>query len=83
MPPAVRERPPAHGRLDLRVKDVDFGSGEIRVRRAKRARDRVTVLPGSLTAELQRHLDRVQRVHRRDLAGGAGKVRAEVARRGV
>ncbi|HEX2217629.1 MAG TPA: integron integrase [Gemmatimonadales bacterium] len=59
--------------LELRVKDLDFAAGEIRVRRAKGARDRVTMLPGALTAELQRHLDRVRRLHQRDLARGAGK----------
>ena len=59
--------------LQLRIKDVDFAGGEIRVRRAKGAKDRVTVLPGALTAELHRHLERVRRLHQRDLAGGAGK----------
>ena len=59
--------------LQLRVKDVDFAGGEIRVRRAKGAKDRVTVLPGALTAELERHLECVRRLHQRDVAGGAGK----------
>ena len=59
--------------LELRVKDVDFAGGEIRVRRAKGGKDRVTVLPGALTAELQRHLDRVRRLHEGDLARGSGK----------
>lgn len=59
--------------LELRVKDVDFAGGEIRVRRAKGAKDRVTMLPGALTAELQRHLETVRRLHQRDLARGAGK----------
>ena len=58
--------------LELRVKDVDFAGGEIRVRRAKGAKDRVTVLPGALTAELQRHLEQVRGLHRRDLARGSG-----------
>jgi integron integrase len=59
--------------LQLRVKDVDFAGGEIRVRRAKGAKDRVTMLPGALTGELQRHLERVRRLHQCDLARGAGK----------
>jgi integron integrase len=59
--------------LQLRVKDVDFAGGEIRVRRAKGAKDRVTVLPGALTVELERHLVQVRRLHQRDLARGAGK----------
>jgi integron integrase len=59
--------------LQLRVKDVDFAGGEIRVRRAKGAKDRVTMLPGALTAVLQRHLERVRVLHQRDIARGAGK----------
>jgi integron integrase len=59
--------------LELRVKDVDFAGGEIRVRRAKGAKERVTVLPGGLTAELKHHLEGVRRLHQRDLARGAGK----------
>lgn len=54
--------------LQLRVKDVDFAGGEIRVRRAKGAKDRVTMLPGALTAELQRHLERVRLLHQGDIA---------------
>ncbi|MBA3895221.1 MAG: integron integrase, partial [Gemmatimonadales bacterium] len=60
--------------LQLRVKDVDFAGGEIRVRRAKGAKDRVTVLPGGLTVELERHLEWVRRRHQQDLARGDGKV---------
>ena len=60
--------------LQLRVKDVDFAGGEIRVRRAKGAKDRVTVLPGGLTVELERHLEWVRRRHRQDIARGDGKV---------
>ena len=59
--------------LELRVKDLDFAGGEIRVRRAKGAKDRVTVLPGALTVELRQHLERVRGMHLRDLARGAGK----------
>jgi integron integrase len=59
--------------LQLRVKDVDFATGEIRVRRAKGAKDRVTVLPGGLTVELKHHLERVRQLHRKDVARGAGK----------
>lgn len=60
--------------LQLRVKDVDFAGGEIRVRRAKGAKDRVTMLPGALTAELRHHVERVRLLHQRDLSGDAGKV---------
>jgi integron integrase len=40
----------------LRVKDLDFERGEIVVRDGKGAKDRVTVLPESLRASLQAHL---------------------------
>lgn len=40
----------------LRVKDVDFGRGEIMIRDGKGAKDRVTMLPQSLVSPLQSHL---------------------------
>ena len=40
----------------LRVKDVDFERGEILIRDGKGAKDRVTMLPESLTVFLQAHL---------------------------
>ena len=60
--------------LQLRVKDVDFARGELVVRGGKGAKDRVTVLPASVAAPLAAHLRRVQRLHGRDLASGAGSV---------
>ncbi len=60
--------------LRLRVKDVDFGAGEIRVRRGKGGQDRVTLLPVTVRTDLQTHLSRVREQHRRDLARGAGFV---------
>jgi integron integrase len=60
--------------LALRVKDVDLGRREIRLRRGKGERDRVTVLPGVAVEALGRHLERVRRLHRKDLAAGAGRV---------
>lgn len=60
--------------LTLRVKDLDLARGEIRVRRAKGARDRVTVLARSVVRPLAEHLERVRRLHQRDLEAGAGAV---------
>lgn len=60
--------------LTLRVKDLDLDRGEIRIRRGKGAKDRVTVLPGLLVAPLRSHLARVQRGHQRDVASGGGWV---------
>jgi integron integrase len=61
--------------LTLRVKDVDFGRREICVRRGKGAKDRVTMLPASLTGPLGEHLQHVERLHRSDLERGAGEVK--------
>ncbi|PKM11183.1 MAG: integron integrase [Gammaproteobacteria bacterium HGW-Gammaproteobacteria-3] len=41
----------------LRVKDVDFERNEILIRDGKGGKDRVTVLPSSVVAELQAHLE--------------------------
>ena len=46
----------------LRVKDVDFGQGQIMVRDGKGAKERVTVLPESLVVPLQSHLEKVRRL---------------------
>jgi integron integrase len=60
--------------LTLRVKDVDLGRGEIRVRDTKGARPRVTVLPEALREPLRRHLEVMRRRHAHDVARGAGAV---------
>jgi integrase len=62
--------------LGLRVKDLDLSRGEILVRRAKGAKDRVTMLPTALRADLEAHLEKVRRLHRRDLGQGGGKHRS-------
>ncbi|MDP2026251.1 integron integrase [Sulfuriferula sp.] len=60
--------------LRLRVKDVDFKRREILIRDGKGAKDRVTMLPLSLTAALQSHLSRVRELHAADLQQGYGAV---------
>lgn len=60
--------------LSLRVKDLDFARAQLIVRGGKGDKDRVTVLPPPLHAELRAHLVRVRRLHERDLAEGAGRV---------
>ena len=60
--------------LRLRVKDVDFGYGQITVRNGKGGKDRVTMLPEGVAAALQRHLERRRLEHRRDLSEGGGAV---------
>jgi integron integrase len=58
--------------LQLRIKDLDFGTGEITVRQGKGAKDRVTMLPKCLAQDLKQQLERVRRLHQRDLASGGG-----------
>jgi integron integrase len=60
--------------LRLRVKDVDFGSDEILIRQGKGDKDRRTMLPEKVKAPLLKHLERVKKVHARDLADGYGRV---------
>lgn len=60
--------------LTLRVKDLDFASRAIRVRRGKGGKDRVTMLPDIARPALEKHLVRVRALHARDLADGAGRV---------
>ena len=60
--------------LRLRVKDLDFGSGEILIRQGKGDKDRRTMLPEKVNASLRGHLKRVQRIHALDLAAGYGRV---------
>ncbi|WP_040655666.1 integron integrase [Rubidibacter lacunae] len=60
--------------LRLRVKDIDFAQTQIVVRDAKGNRDRLTILPDSLTELLQAHLVQVKQLHADDLAQGFGAV---------
>ena len=60
--------------LQLRVKDIDVASREIRVRAGKGGRDRVTMLPDRIAGGLVHHLEQVQRQHERDIRDGAGWV---------
>lgn len=60
--------------LRLRVKDINFLKREIVIREGKGFKDRVTMLPASLVAPLNAHLNRVERLHASDLAEGFGEV---------
>jgi integron integrase len=60
--------------LTLRVKDLDFVRGEIRIRRGKGGKDRVTMLPAIARPGLERQLERVALLHERDLRAGRGRV---------
>ena len=60
--------------LELRIKDLDFGSFQILVRDGKGAKDRITLLPAVVRPALMQHVDRVRTLHQRDLTIGAGHV---------
>jgi len=60
--------------VQLRVKDVDFGYGQITVRSGKGNKDRITLLPHHLETPLRRHLANVKTLHDRDLEAGFGRV---------
>lgn len=60
--------------LSLRIKDLDFAHRQILVRDTKGNEDRVTMLPDSLIAPLQQHLQKVRRLHQLDLDQGYGSV---------
>ena len=60
--------------LTLRVKDLDLSRGEIRLRRGKGGKDRVTMLPKVARPALDRQLAAVRALHERDLREGAGRV---------
>jgi integron integrase len=63
-----------HECLHLRVKDLDFGYNQITVRDAKGGKDRIVPFPQKLKEPLKAHLEKVKRIHERDLAVGFGGV---------
>jgi len=60
--------------LRLRVKDVNFGRGEMLVREGKGDKDRVTMLPSAAVPRLRAHLEQVRKRHAADVAAGGGRV---------
>lgn len=60
--------------IRLRVKDVDFGRGEIVVRDGKGGKDRRVPLPQRLREPLQAAIERAGLLHASDLADGLGEV---------
>jgi site-specific recombinase XerD len=56
--------------ISLRVKDVDFERGCLAIRAGKGGKDRETVLPVGLVAELRQHLAQVRDLYDRDRRKG-------------
>ena len=65
--------------LRLRVKDIDFTLRQITVRGGKGDKDRVTVLPAGVIADLHEQLRTARRLHEADLAEGFGRVELPTA----
>ena len=60
--------------LRLRVKDIDFSYNQITVRDGKGQQDRITMLPESIKHPLKKHIEKVWRIHQKDLKEGYGSV---------
>lgn len=60
--------------LQLRIKDIDFGMQTITVRQGKGGKDRSTVLPDTLIADLKVQIKNTLHQHARDLEDGFGTV---------
>jgi integron integrase len=58
----------------LRIKDLDFDRRQITVRQAKGDKDRVVMMPQLVLDRLRAQVDRVSRLHQRDLQDGHGSV---------
>lgn len=56
----------------LRIKDIDFQQRTLTVSRGKGERDRICVLPGSCSAALNAHLERLKVLHKEDGKQGIG-----------
>lgn len=60
--------------IRLRVQDVDFGNGIVYVRDGKGGKDRTTLLPVNISAELESHIKRTLEIHQQDKDAGFGEV---------
>ncbi len=65
--------------LSLRVKDINFEYKQIIVREAKGGKDRITTLPNKIASELKTHLNKVYKLHQKDLKNGMGKTKLPFA----
>jgi integron integrase len=60
--------------VELRVKDLDLATREVRVRDGKGRRDRVTMIPSRLVEALAVRIAETRRLHQSDVRSGAGWV---------
>jgi integron integrase len=60
--------------IRLRIQDVEVGNGLIYVRDGKGGKDRTTLLPQKIAAELESHIKRTLEIHQQDKEEGFGEV---------
>lgn len=60
--------------LQLRIKDVDFGTKRITVKQSKGKKDRIVPLPEKTIERLQRQIESTKKTHEQDLRDGFGAV---------
>lgn len=60
--------------LRLRIQDIDFAVNLLYVRDGKGGKDRTTVFPNQIKEELKFQIEKVKRIHKKDLANGFGEV---------
>ncbi len=59
--------------LRLRILDLDLTYRQITVRNGKGLRDRVTMIPESMIHKIQHQIEKVKKLHQKDLAKGFGE----------
>lgn len=60
--------------IRLRVQDIDFGQQQIYIRDGKGNKDRTTLLPENIIERLESHINKVKKLHEKDLSEGYGSV---------
>lgn len=60
--------------LRLRIKDIDFGTQQVRIYDGKGRKDRLSVLPNSSIDVLEKQVEIVNKLHQYDLEKGYGSV---------
>jgi len=65
--------------LRLRIKDINFDYKQIIVREAKGDKDRITTLPNKIIPEFKIHLNKVYKMHQKDLNIGRGETKLPFA----
>jgi len=60
--------------LNIRIKDIDFGFDKLYIWDSKSLKDRTVPLPRKLKNELQVQVQKIEEIHKKDIADGYGTV---------